>query len=550
MLASRERNSTAIDWLLAVALAAAVIVGAAGIDVQIGGLHIRAHSVGRVLLVAGIVFALRYRLGITAWVPWLLRLTLITSVVFSVATWFRFLLTTIGGADSYGYVSASAMLRHLRLIDPAPIADWLSTTNRLAVASPLGWAPAPDASGIVPTYALGLPMLMAAFATAAGSGAVFYVAPAFGLLTLVLIYRLARKWFDEDVALMAVMVTAWNPVFVTYAKQPMSDVPASALLLLAFVLTVRASKTSGFFAGVAAGFIVMIRPALLVVATVIPALANRRVAVTAAGLAIGVSVQAALQAFLFGSAFRTGYGSAEALFSPAYLPVNVGLFSQHIWGALSGMWLTGLVVGLIVAPSALTWSLLAVTSTVLLPYLFYLPFDHWETLRFLLPALVPLSLLVGAGLVRIARAAPNDTIAALLLIVFTTGYVVRNATFLRDQSVWSIQAIEARYPLAGQWLNVNTPANSVALANQHSGSLRWYGHRQTLRWDLLPPEDLVTTVADLERHGAAVYVVLEGAEADMFEARFAGVLDRLQVDHVGSIRNVSFRRIRARVPEL
>ena len=32
--------------------------------------------------------------------------------------------------------------------------------------------------------------------------------------------------------------------------------------------------------------------------------------------------------------------------------------------------------------------------------------------------------------------------------------------------------MEARYPLAGEWVNVNTPANSVVLANQHSGSIR------------------------------------------------------------------------------
>ncbi len=36
-------------------------------------------------------------------------------------------------------------------------------------------------------------------------------------------------------------------------------------------------------------------------------------------------------------------------------------------------------------------SLLAIFAAVTLPYLFYLPFDHWETLRFLLPGLVPLT---------------------------------------------------------------------------------------------------------------------------------------------------------------
>ena len=30
------------------------------------------------------------------------------------------------------------------------------------------------------------------------------------------------------------------------------------------------------------------------------------------------------------------------------------------------------------------------------------------------------------------------------------------------------------------------------LANQHSGSLRWYGKRDTLRWDFIAPERFVT----------------------------------------------------------
>ena len=102
--------------------------------------------------------------------------------------------------------------------------------------------------------------------------------------------------------------------------------------------------------------------------------------------------------------------------------------------------------------------------------------------------------------------------------------------------------MEARYPLAGEWINVNTPPASVVMANQHSGSLRWYGKRQTIRWDFIEPEQLVTTVRDLQSHGATVYVALEGDEVAMFDQRFADVIDQLQVDHVGRVRNVNFRR--------
>ena len=103
--------------------------------------------------------------------------------------------------------------------------------------------------------------------------------------------------------------------------------------------------------------------------------------------------------------------------------------------------------------------------------------------------------------------------------------------------------MEARYPLAGDWINVNTPPESVVLANQHSGSLRWYGKRQTIRWDFIDPSQLTQTVQELQSHGAIVYVALEGDEVAMFDQRFAGVIDQLQVDHVGRVRNVSFRRL-------
>ncbi len=75
------------------------------------------------------------------------------------------------------------------------------------------------------------------------------------------------------------------------------------------------------------------------------------------------------------------------------------------------------------------------------------------------------------------------------------------------------------------------------------GSLRWYGKRQTIRWDFVEPQRLASTVSELQARGAAVYVALEGDEVAMFEQRFKDVIDQLQVDHVGRVRNISFRRL-------
>ena len=555
MEASGKRDSTAsgpfagvLDWALAAVLALAVLVYLVGVEVRVSGVTIRSHSAVRVLVAAAALLLVRYRVGITSYPAWLTRIALLTAICGSVEAWFRFLLATIGGADSYGYVSASNAIASLRLIDPAPIAEWLSAPNRLALASPLGWTPSPDGSGIAPTFPIGVSAVMALFSVIGGPSAVFFVAPVAALVTLMLVYRLAREWFDAETALFAAALVAWNPLFITYAKQPMSDMPATMWVTLAAVLAVRTSHVTAFCAGLAAGAALITRPALLIAGAVIPLTAHRgpaprlRMAISFAGFAIGVIAQMAIQGELFGSPFSTGYDAAT-LFSIGHVTANLGIFARHGWTVVGPLWIPGLIIGLFAARPEPRSKPALIFVAVALPYLFYLPFDHWETLRFLLPGLVPLTVVIADGLIHIARMSRKPAVATAMIVAFMAITVGRSETQLRKSSVWDVASMETRYPLAGEWVNVNTPQQSVVLANQHSGSLRWYGKRQTLRWDFLDPNQLATTVQELQSHGATVYVALEGSEADMFDQRFAGVIDQLQVDHVGRVRNVSFRRL-------
>src|SRR5213596_269284 len=183
-----------LDWAIAALIALAVIVFLAGIDFHIGGVAVRSHSAVRVLVVAIVLLIVRLRVGIASYPHWIMRMAMLIAICGSVEAWFRFLLATNGGADSYGYVSASHMLADGRLIDPAPIAEWLSAQNRLAIASPLGWTPAPGGAGIAPTFPIGTSIVMALFTLIGGSSAVYFVAPITGLITLWLVHRLAREW--------------------------------------------------------------------------------------------------------------------------------------------------------------------------------------------------------------------------------------------------------------------------------------------------------------------------------------------------------------------
>jgi hypothetical protein len=548
MESSRRRNSI-LDWLLAATFAFAVISGFAGIDLTAGGVSFRSHNPWRVLVVAAVLFAIRWRLGVPSVPVWLTRIALLTAICGSVGTWLRFLVTTFGGADSYGYVSASHLIAQGRLIGDAPIAEWLSAANRMAVASPLGWTPSPGDAGISPTFPIGVSAVMAAFTIVGGPNAVFFVAPIMGAIALVLVYRLACEWYDAETALFATALVAWNPLFITYAKQPMSDVPATMWVVLALFLAVRSTSPTAFAAGLAAGAAVITRPALVIAGAVVTLAAwrgeqkLRRAGLAAAGFGIGVAVQMAIQQHLFGSPLSSGYGAAANLFSLDHVTTNLGIFARHLWTVAGPLWFLGLAVGVIAARPEPRGKPVAIFGAVAAPYLLYLPFDHWETLRFLLPGLVPLTVLAADGLIKFARWSRNRAATAVITCLFLAFAVGRAEILLRNSSVWEVAALEERYALAGDWVDVNTPAGSVVLANQHSGSLRWYGKRDTLRWDFIPPEDLVTTVREIESRGASVYVALEGAEVAMFDAKFAIVIDQLRVDHVGRLRTVHFRRL-------
>ena len=246
---------------------------------------------------------------------------------------------------------------------------------------------------------------------------------------------------------------------------------------------------SAIVGGLAAGAAFFTRPALILAAAIVPLLAIRgpnryhRLLLSSIGVAAAVSLQAWLQGYMFGSPFASGYGSADALFSWQALSGNVDIYARQAWRALGGLWLVALAAGSWFMRGRQAAGIAALAAAVAMPYLFYSRYDHWETLRFLLPAIVPLSMFVAKGVTRVAGLARVPMGSAVIIVLFASAFAFRSERLMRESSVWNIQTMEARYPLAGQWFEANTPPGSVVLANQHSGSLRWYSGRQTLRWD-------------------------------------------------------------------
>jgi hypothetical protein len=153
-------------------------------------------------------------------------------------------------------------------------------------------------------------------------------------------------------------------------------------------------------------------------------------------------------------------------------------------------------------------------------YLFYLVYDTWPFLRFLLPGIPLLLVLVAATIVAIFERLPlrfRGTMLFLICILAPLTYLL-TANRLH---VFDIQRSERRYVSVGEYIGGTLPPNAVVLTVIQSGSVRLYGRRPTLRWDLLTPERLDQTLDGLRQAGYVPYLLLESWEEDLFRSRFA-----------------------------
>ena len=190
-----------------------------------------------------------------------------------------------GGSDASGYLSQAMMFGRGQLMRPEPlvaIATWPDAATTLA---PLGWRAALEPGLQVPTYAVGLPLLMTPLHALGGLPAASLVVAASFAIAVWATGRLALKLADPAAALLASVWLATSPVALIEAVQQMSDVPVTAAWLVCWLLITRPgnSNDAGRFAwaGVAAATAVLIRPNLAPLAAV-PALWAMRSSVRSA----------------------------------------------------------------------------------------------------------------------------------------------------------------------------------------------------------------------------------------------------------------------------
>ncbi len=458
-----------------------------------------------------------------------------------------------GGSDSSGYMNHAKMLASERLhvqprtvpgLDPAAAPPFLYV--------PLGFKPAWNGDGIVPTYPTGFPLFVVAASTLAGwrhAGDLAIVLNA--LLGVLATYGLCRALgLGRGASTLGTAIVALSPLYVFMSLQAMSDVPSLAWTSLAVLAALRSRSRASWAlaAGAATAVDVLLRPtnvlAFIPVAIALGTSPRRWVLLALGGLP-GAVFFGAHSLAAYGSLATTGYGDNSQAFLARYVPGT--LLHYLVWLPVLFTPLSLLFAGLPWVRGLETRSKWLLGAWVGAYGAFYSTYEcthqTWWYLRFLLPAapaLVAGGLLVARPLFERAprwadpgRSVGAATLAALLVLA---------SSFEGNRRLYTltIGSDELRYPQLAQWMDAHVPAGAVCLAMQASGSLFYYTHYTFLRWDVLDArlEDRVEKAA--RASGRPLYAVLfpfEITEGGAFARKLRG-----RWQQVGKVQDVTIWR--------
>ncbi len=437
---------------------------------------------------------------------------------------------SVGGSDAYGYVNQAYDWYEGALPRPIAVSERLPFSVSDRLQAPLGYREGPAPQTIVPTYAAGLPLVMALTLAAAGPCGPFLVSPLAAGLLVWLTFTLGRRAGGPLVGLIAALLIAVSPVVLFQTVWPMSDVPAGAVWTAAAVAALGAHRRDAALAGLVAAFGLLIRPNLLPLAAMLAvAIARYRPHRLSRLVLFGVPVIAAvlfsgwLNALWFGSPLNSGYGAAGELYSWSNVLPNLQLNAGWMRESQTPLILLALLPIVprfrrgLDGPTLLVCAVLCAATVAC--YVSYAQFEVWWYLRFLLPAFGALMVLIAAGLVSAARAAPRPfgVLAAMLVVIILAG---NGLSFAARKGVFGgVRDSERRYATIATFAAA-LPPDSALLAVQHSGSLRFHTGLATIRFDVLEYPQSQDLLAALERAGRHPYLVADDAEIADVRARF------------------------------
>jgi hypothetical protein len=505
------------------------------------------------------------------------QLLVIVTIVAIVTFGLKRGLFVAAAADAFGYVSQADLWAGGELVIHQPFAVQMTWRNATASLAPLGYRPHtadPADKDIVPTYSPGLPMLMAVFKRVAGDRAVFFVVPLLAGLAVWATYLLGARLAGPLVGASAAVLLAASPTVLFEVVSPTSDIPCTAWWALGLALLMIDRRWTALAAGISVGFAILTRPNLVPLAAVPAAVLVWRSiqsrsarspadARTAAGptvrmllFAVG-SVPACLAVALinrrlYGSAFATGYASFDSLYSWSFFWKNVARYSSWIVQTETAFVLLAFIAPFVLKPDrstpdrerhprtlAVVW--LSFIALNVLSYLFYLPWEEWWYVRFLMPAYPPMLALTAAALWTLA--APLERLLAggqgLVAAAAVAAVSWHGVSFSIERGAQLQWIAEQRYKTVGDYVAATLPDRAALICMQHSGGARFYSGRITVRYDVIEPPDLALVVSQLRQLGYVPYLLLDDWEEPQFRARFGGhtPLGRLDWPPIASLHD-------------
>ena len=534
-------RAIALAATLAGAAWAAVLIVIGGFDIQIGGWRLSSHQPIRPMFWASVTLA------VFVWANGVRR---------TADTWSRVVaglnhhlvaaglaLTTLGigitysttvanASDAYGYVSQADLWLTGTLTVPQPWASDPPWPEAPWTFAPLGYRPGADGGpDLVPIYSPGLPLMMAAAKAISGQPGLFMVVPISGAVLVLATWGIGRRLGLGGAGLVAAWFVLASPAVLYMLALPMSDVPVAACWALVFYFSLGRSSADAAAAGVAAALAILIRPNLAWLLPV-PALwmmqPIRRLAWFSAPVAAAIVAIGFLFDRLYGSPLQSGYGDLGDRFGWANVGTNLVQYSSWLFETQTPLAFAGLAA--LVFPIAAVWPgvpdrrvvrLMGVFVAGLVAfYCFYLPFDAWWFLRFLLPAWPLMMLGLAAVLLSAARRYGHAGVVVIAWLVVMLGAYTFDVG--RARGAFDLWHADRAYVAAARDVRSITAENSVVFSGLHSGSLRYYGGRVTLYFNLLDPAWLDRAVAWLDGRGVSAYALLEAGEVRDFRTRFGG----------------------------
>jgi hypothetical protein len=449
--------------------------------------------------------------------------------------------TAATGADSYGYVSQAELWLHANLRQPQPWVGEVPWPNAAWTFTPLGYVPEQTAPWrLTPVYPAGLPVLFAIAKRVGGQSVMFAVVPVFGVILVAVTYGIGRRLAGPPAGVCAAWLIATSPIVLSSLTQPMSDIPAAAASSATVYCLLGGTPGALLMAGVWSGIAIAVRPNL---ALLVPlggvwflmrpgasAPSDRRLrdlAAWAAGLGPGVLVVGLILRHLFGSPVAFGYGPIRDLFAWSHVWPNLVQYGRLAFQSQATFVLIG-TVGLVagarwaaVGSRRSVWFATLMVLSLTAEYLAYFVMgDDWHFLRYLLPVWPLLAVGAGGLLSMLAMDRRRGVALAAIGLVVVMG--LDGLLTAREGSVFDDWRDDRRGPAVAAVVDEATPPRSVVLAMLHSGSLRYYANRVTLRFDLLDPRWLDRAVDWMSARDVHVYAALESGEVEDFRRRFAG----------------------------